>query len=234
MQPGHSLADLARFKNTFAAGTWGPALPSFPFPPCHLRVDRSVKLWPKMSTTLPSVLTTTAIFTFPSYYSHAPYTTAVIWSNFGPLTTTFTPPASCSGNPSGVVWASSDGVPTGSQCDHSVGPATYFSCLPSASALLSIESQAIQRVSSGLTAAAVFRYHSPGLYCPSGYSVAQAITIRPSDVVTTRLGADVIRATGTHILCCPRYVLPSQQVASLRLTGGAVVIKAVITIVCQT
>lgn len=88
-----------------------------------------------------------------------------------PLTTVFTPPVSCSS----VNWVSSDCLKSTCEGVYNIVQTTDTNCYPSGWA----------------TTATWF---SPGLYCPTGY------TINDTNVVTS--GLDI---TETQARCCPSY-----------------------------
>lgn len=131
--------------------------------------------------------------------------------NNGPLTTTFTAPATCSTafvmlglatDPAALQWDA--------QCDW-VPPAD---CNPSGSVIQSI----VSAQNNNPTAADVIVYHSPGLVCPSGWAtVGAAAKLNPTSTSTS--GAfnpsvpvlDVFLSAldpgETAVLCCPRFAL---------------------------
>ena len=149
--------------------------------------------------------------------------------NNGPLTTTFTAPASCSTayetmigdaeTPTAIEWLALAG-PT---CGY-IAPAD---CNPSGSVIQSIDSSAL---GANPTADQIIVYHSPGLICPSGWvTVGAAAKINPtstsisgvfnisvslptvnSPIVTFLPELDVVLAAldpgETAALCCPRSV----------------------------
>jgi hypothetical protein len=137
-------------------------------------------------------------------------------SNNGPLTTTFTAPASCTTafvmvgfatNPAYVQWDA--------QCDW-LPPAD---CNPSGSAIRSI----ISAENNIPTAADVIVYHSPGLICPSGWEIVGSAA-KPNPTSTSISGAfnqsaavlnvflAVLDPGETAVLCRPRSAtLPSNQ-----------------------
>ena len=160
-----------------------------------------------MSTT---PLTSTVAMQVLSYLPEVPVgtiTVNVTWYNFGPLTTAFKAPASCSSEIPGLVtvinntdseyWNASLRM----NCDKLNGffP-TQLSCQPSAQFYESL-------VRSGDINAVQSWYLSPGILCPPGYSTVEAYTLSPSNVsatATITTGA-LYRTTRTHVFCCPRY-----------------------------
>ena len=142
--------------------------------------------------------------------------------NIGPLTTTFTAPASCSTAYQTYIVSASD--PSlflyGAQCDW-LPPAD---CNPSGSAIRSIVSSAED---GSPTAGNIIVYNSPGLVCPSGWAtVGVAAKLNPTSSsisgVFNLSGAiptdgnyeffepylDIVLAaldpSETAVVCCPR------------------------------
>lgn len=153
-----------------------------------------------MSTTAATIITT-VIFTEPkrdsSYFGG---TTLVTWTNIGPLTTTFTAPASCSDIQLGNLIVSgrhNNELIFSEACSVNRDRAPFWlECQPSGSILSSIWPYA-----------SVYRapYMSPGLFCPSGYSTASVLTLESSDVFSSMLDKYLVPTVGTHVFCCPRY-----------------------------
>ena len=165
-----------------------------------------------MSSTIAATVIATLTSPFPKqdalsaskYGSQTAVTLLVTWTNLGPLTTTFTAPSSCSTTPLGELWAyrTSDGLVWSSvACDFwsATGPHSWANCQPSVLALSSLWATT--------TSAYWLTYLSPGLYCPSAYSTATALTLTPQDVITGTYNGFLLRTTGTHVYCCPRYAI---------------------------
>lgn len=144
--------------------------------------------------------------------------------NNGPLTTTFTAPASCS-TPYDVAIARSS-HPTLFQWDAQCDVLPPADCNPAGSALRSLISSA---EGSNPTAGMFIVYHSPGLVCPSGWStVGVATKVSPTsmsisgafnqsrNITNHYLGfepqMDLVLAAldpgETAAACCPRFVSP--------------------------
>lgn len=161
-------------------------------------------------------------------------------TNNGPLTTTFTAPASCStayqimigatSNPDFFQWAA--------QCEW-LPPAD---CNPSGSVIQSIYSSA---EGSNPTAGMIIVYHSPGLVCPSGWATAGAAAklnltstsisgvFNQSDAIPTgsQFGffepeLDVFLAAldlgETAVVCCPRFapLILTNQLMFISVNGA--------------
>lgn len=145
-------------------------------------------------------------------------------TNVGPLTTTFTAPATCSTDYQIVVALTADpaGLQLPAQCDW----LPLADCNPSGSAIRSISSSA---GGSNPTARQIIVYHSPGLVCPSGWAtVGAAAKLNPTstsisgafhqpDVIPNGTswvqGLDAFLAAldpgETAVVCCPRFALLS-------------------------
>lgn len=148
--------------------------------------------------------------------------------NNGPLTTTFTAPASCSTDYAVLLGLAT--APTlfewSAECDR-FAPAD---CNPSGAALQSLGT-AIQ--GGNPKAGFVIVYHSPGLICPAGWAtVGAAAKASPSSLsisgafdvsgaIPTGTGPhddffengmdvflDALDPGETAVLCCPRFALP--------------------------
>lgn len=91
-----------------------------------------------------------------------------------PLTTVFTPPASCTS----VNWVSSDCKKSTCEGVYNIVQTTDTDCYPSGWAKTAT-------------------WFSPGLFCPTGY------TVNNTNVVTSGLGI-----TETQARCCPSYDSP--------------------------
>lgn len=143
--------------------------------------------------------------------------TSAVWSyvevrvsyvNFGPLTTTFTPPAPCATDP--VYSALHKGhATTAFRCPD---PLAYKRCLPS--------SESASQYSSKWGPGShdhTFTYHSPGLACPSGWTTATEFlvpsydsygghsgSINPAGISSVVPWIDLPSVGGAHRLCCPR------------------------------
>lgn len=142
----------------------------------------------------------------------------VTFTNYGPLTTTFTPAPNCTG---------SDRYRIGRETNGSVSPVwmlqcsstDYSGCIPPTSTATVWQNPG-----------AIAGYHSPGVYCPSGWAtvgVASAdkggsIGYSGSAIPTTSLYsklpnpydydykgyllAKALEPQETMVVCCPRYV----------------------------
>jgi hypothetical protein len=148
--------------------------------------------------------------------------------NFGPLTTTYTAPASCATVASNVAFGFKDApsiIPFSADCTFT----SYGSCLPSGSGLDS-------QILSSQTEVQLFRYidyFSPGISCPNGWAtvgVAAKATdgsVSSTGAFSVELGFSTAKPTGvlnvlvnppinvlmaamdpgeTAVLCCPRFV----------------------------
>lgn len=138
-----------------------------------------------------------------SYLAQGPVTYLVTWTNLGPLTTTYTAPSSCSTTPLGgltVYSTDTDGwIDSSWPCDWMrTGLPSWVHCQPSANAYSSLLA--------ATTSPGWMTYLSPGLYCPSNYSTAVALTLNSQDIATRTFDGFVLRTTGTHVYCCPRLV----------------------------
>jgi hypothetical protein len=97
-------------------------------------------------------------------------------TNNGPLTTTFTAPASCSTAYETMLGAATD--PTFLQWEAQCEWLPPADCNPSGSAIQSIDSSA---EGGNPTAGMIIVYHSPGLVCPSGWAtVGAAAKLNPT------------------------------------------------------
>jgi len=144
-------------------------------------------------------------------------------TNNGPLTTTFTAPASCSTAYETMLGAATDPtfIQWAAQCEWL--PPT--DCNPSGSVIRSIDSSAD---GSNPTAGMIIVYHSPGLVCPSGWAtVGAAAKLNPtstsisgafnlSDAIPTGSDLDFVEPEldiflaaldpgETAVVCCPRF-----------------------------
>lgn len=163
-----------------------------------------------------------------------PSTSLSGWSltNVGPLTTTFTPPPSCS-NPNQIMYATqaTPEIFFMSNCD-----ANWGGCLPSTSGQESTTSEAPINAS-------LLGYRSPGIVCPSGWKTVGVAARGPDDASPTLSGAfeslasAVATNTGyggdplyqlvlasaldkgeTAVECCPRLVEPAISFCNTLLT----------------
>lgn len=149
------------------------------------------------------------------------------WTNLGPLTTTFTPAPACTASPTNlvleVITAPNDpyDIPNGFNVECPKRGNT--GCYPSGE-----QRQKIFETASGLASTVV--YHSPGLYCPSGWTTAGTKVpgttgqgLFAPNVYTTRYeewgpengmtgnyfaeGVDfLLGPRETLVVCCPRCV----------------------------
>lgn len=152
-------------------------------------------------TSAGDVTTATEVFLNPPQYSYPPLTTAVTWTNLGPLTTTFRAPASCSTGPIGalVVFDYSDpdaGLVVSGICQqYNLKILPWIDCQPSGSLYESFYWATVYWQAP---------YFSPGIYCPAGYSTADVFVLASPDVSTASIEGNTLRTTGTHVFCCPR------------------------------
>lgn len=147
-------------------------------------------------------------------------------SNIGPLTTTFSAPASCSTNYIGLGVAS---IPTEIVWMITCPFVPPADCNPTGSVI-----QSIFTIGEGgnPTAGNILVYHSPGLVCPAGWETVGAAA-KPNPTSTSISGAfnlstafpaggggsffvpaadvliEVLEPGETAVLCCPRFVLYS-------------------------
>lgn len=156
-----------------------------------------------------------------------------LFTNQGPLTTTYTAPASCFTEASRVQlatqWSDTDSnmtslLPYQGICKTATTVATWGDCLPSGK---NIDSEYATIDTNNPAAGSTVDYYSPGLICPSGYTTAgvaanDAGTITssgkafvPTTTVDNRFWGNnpvpnvLLQALDqgeTAILCCPRYV----------------------------
>jgi hypothetical protein len=143
--------------------------------------------------------------------------------NHGPLTTTFTAPASCATNTQHIVYAVASDITQGGEAP-SCTAGSYESCLPSGGAVDKLVSAQQSVLGQGL-----LELYSPGLACPSGWTTAglAAPTVnaslslsgiftvsssvptrgsaraRPMPALSKYLGA--LSPDETLAACCPRY-----------------------------
>ncbi len=161
-------------------------------------------------------------------------------TNNGPLTTTFTAPASCSTAYETMLGAATDPtfIQWAAQCEW-LPPAD---CNPSGSVIRSIVSSA---EGSNPTVGMIIVYHSPGLICPSGWAtVGAAAKLNPtstsisgafnqSDAIPTgsqfaffEPELDVFLAAldpgETAIVCCPRFapLPPNNRLMPISVNGA--------------
>lgn len=144
--------------------------------------------------------------------------------NFGPLTTTFAPPASCFSGTTGVqIVFSSDLEGNAFQTNCGRDAVILGDCFPSGPAQDAVRTSQFPNPDPQVMA-----YFSPGLFCPSGWTTAGAATKTGDGApntsgafslipVPTNVGPDfavfepnmqvlVLDAGETAVLCCPRYV----------------------------
>ena len=151
---------------------------------------------------------TATLSTLPSA-SGGGYATQV-WTNFGPLTTTYTPPAVCQNSPSnqGQIVFSITLAANSTVTSYDCGQATNVyiqnaACYPS-----SRDVEAFIRVPASVLAAA---YWSPGVFCPSAWSTVFSATITPVASYSSIAGFenDIHSMIGnrsmdaTFVECCP-------------------------------
>jgi len=89
-----------------------------------------------MALTSGVYITATETYPAPTWYGDPPLTTAVTWINLGPLTATFTPPASCAILPFGELEAYNDSgthdglVYSGSCAEYNSQLPAWLGCQP--------------------------------------------------------------------------------------------------------
>ncbi|KAK3725426.1 hypothetical protein LTR37_000396 [Vermiconidia calcicola] len=137
---------------------------------------------------------TTAEVTILTLSNGSPVTGLFTWSNPGPLTTTFTAPASCSTVPLGQLIAHSKELQNGGFIggEYCGGIPPGVNCQPYG-----------HEFTPRFGASQGSRYMSPGIYCPSGYSTADHLTLASANVSAVSLEYNTLRTTGTHVFCCP-------------------------------
>lgn len=144
-----------------------------------------------------------AVFSYPV---KNPDTVSYIatWTNLGPLTTVFTPPASCN-TPAATNLFIQGRTTWAHDCSWTPASDTPRSdCYPSYTAPTSLA--AVGEDSLWLPGDQKF-YYSPGYFCPAGWQTATTMTTpAPAtlgiwDEAQRPLG--LLDATGTQILCCP-------------------------------
>lgn len=134
----------------------------------------------------------------------------VSYVNFGPLTTTFTPPSACA---TGQVYSGLrfGNATTAFKCPD---PLAYKSCLPSPESASQYSSHWGSESRDH-----TFTYHSPGWACPSGWTTATEFAVPSYDSYGGHSGSispagissvvpwwDLPSIGGAHRLCCPRSV----------------------------
>lgn len=137
-------------------------------------------------------------------YTQVPCRTTFV--NFGPLTTTYTPPPACQTTP--VYSTLALGDTTLFQCPWQTA---YKSCMPSPSLAFLYQNWEAGQCDD------VFTFHSPGTVCPSGWSFATTFEMAESKTDGSTLSglyptpanvvvpsAQIPQWSGTHRLCCPR------------------------------
>lgn len=149
----------------------------------------------------------------------------ITFANYGPVTTTYTPPTSCSATDKYRLGTVTQGVALYDFGQVACPSTSDWDCVPSGTASASITAlvngDGQRYVASG-------GYYSPGLYCPSGWatvgvmardassSLSSSGVLSQSDTGTamgdptafdpaTHL-AGVLRPSETVALCCPRWV----------------------------
>lgn len=132
-------------------------------------------------------------------------------TNFGPITTTFTPPPSCTGTAIGgrqdLLWYQDDKLLGPVNCNI-VQPVAE--CFPAPT-----DKDAMAKISS-VTTEMWLTYHSPGVVCPSGWGTSATFTYTSIDTSKTLTAYPddewvykslfPIEAGETLALCCPQYV----------------------------
>lgn len=145
------------------------------------------------------------------------------FTNLGPLTTTYEPPASCTTATTDRIYfanAKTLGIGYGSaRCD---GPETVGKCYPSGATYDSLLSSRATYHDQGL-----LRYFSPGVACPKGWTTAGTLahgektdSAEKAGVFTTepfpypdymmepeQIWVNVLEPLETLAYCCPRYLL---------------------------
>ncbi|KAH6695207.1 hypothetical protein F5X68DRAFT_257911 [Plectosphaerella plurivora] len=145
------------------------------------------------------------------------------FQNYGPLTTTFTPAASCTNSPDLSIWA--PGAPIGnpyvSRCTSDFGDAVSTSCIPG-------DAEKAQYIKDRVDdRAIIYRhipYHSPANICPlawttvgvaykdargsltasgDAFNPTDTLTITPLHDPTANIIAHHLKPLQTAIACCP-------------------------------
>ncbi|KAL4894141.1 hypothetical protein BDV59DRAFT_200998 [Aspergillus ambiguus] len=119
------------------------------------------------------------------------------FTNWGPLTTTFTPPPSCTTSPEQVYLAES-GTPEFVKL--------YVDCKPSPLSCIPYGSK-VPEVDKGPLSVGGFGYESPGLYCPSGWTTAGTASRAGDGPVTTSLSFDLVLGKYIQYNEAPYYPL---------------------------
>lgn len=148
-------------------------------------------------------------------------------TNFGPLTTTYTPPPSCTtATTDHLIYAIENvtgpyhGAPS---CEHNL----VQDCIPDGSSYDTLADKIVNPWAYGF-----FNYHSPGIYCPKGWTTAAVLghgdktgselrsgaftnTQAPSSTFTgpsiiqpDKVWLSVLEPSETLAFCCPRYCSP--------------------------
>jgi hypothetical protein len=135
------------------------------------------------------------------------------FSNYGPLTTTFTPPPSCTATDRLQLGRMTSGFPHflySVKCSSQ----SEWDCVPTGTASSAATFDDLKYVGSA-------GYYSPGLYCPSGWSTIGSATADEHGAVSTSgylvktdqkgpyyeqpgtLLASMLKPSETMALCCP-------------------------------
>lgn len=149
------------------------------------------------------------------------------FTNWGPVTTTFTAPASCATNTNNMMIALNTTVPIweyAAQCS-TFG---YYDCIPTGTATPTLTYGDNPNVYYQAA------YNSPGLYCPSDWATV-GVAARHGDNPVSSSGIlslstttsvnpnfpqwegpatllmDLLDPGETAVMCCPRYVSPWMQ-----------------------
>lgn len=139
------------------------------------------------------------------------------FANFGPLTTTYTQPASCSETGRLRVGSVSNGIPYLGYGDLQCSETNEWDCVPSPTATPTVT--AVQNGDDIFVDAG--GYYSPGLYCPSAWSTVGYVARDGSSSLTSSgsspssarpyvsnnpvsVLASILKPSETIVVCCPR------------------------------
>lgn len=141
------------------------------------------------------------------------------YSNFGPVTTTFTAPASCASD-SNIIKIGPSNTGNSPSFKYALQCETFggWECVPP----VTIETSTTLETNPTVFFQA--HYYSPGLYCPADWVTVGVASHDDKTLVTSGVLATTTRSTGiyldrdrelflsildpseTAVLCCPRYV----------------------------
>lgn len=146
------------------------------------------------------------------------------FANYGPVTTTYTPPSSCSATDNYRLGYVTQGVPLYDFSRVACTSTADWDCVPSGTASASVTALVND---AGQQFVGTGGYYSPGLYCPSGWAtvgtmardgssslsgsgVLESVTVtvtameRPALNDPATLLQDLLKPSETVALCCPR------------------------------